>query len=228
MRFPLPLLTLEVKPLHLRMDNTCLLLQDVHAPFTDHRRGWLSKEASRKVVEREFDEYFSRLELVSGNFEKLLILFRELNLPVVFTCLGYYAPENPSSLQQAMGWDWDLRGGEGKFIDPMKPIDGEMVFSKPGWGSLSSSDFKAFLHNRNLTNVILCGTLFDFGIQHSAYELVDAGHSVLIVSDAVVSSTEAADAPVRGNLGHGMTKFRTTAEVCGLLEGLRHALQVVV
>lgn len=217
MRHPLSLLTKEVPPLGLRLDNTCILMQDIHAPFTDTCDGWLAREAHRLMVRREFDEYYEQITIALNNCRKLLELARGLKLPVTYTCLGYAPPAAPSFLQKSMGWIWDLTDDDGRFPAGLEPSNDEPVFPKAGWGSLASRDFQIYLHEHAVRNVILAGSLFDFGIRHTSYELADAGYHVLIVSDAVAALTNGADQPTRGNVAHGVTKLRTTAEIEALL-----------
>lgn len=228
MRHPLPLLTNEVMPISMRLDNTCLLLQDVHVPFTDSENGWIAREATKKVVQREFDEYFAKVDTVISNCHSLLKQARQLNLLTVFTCFGYTPPALPSPLQRAMGWVWNLTEDSGDFPTVIQPLASEAIFPKPGWSSLSSSAFQTYVAEQEISNFILVGSLLDFGIQHTSYALADAGLSTLIISDAVSSLTDASDAPTRGNLGHGMTKFRTTAETILLLERLKDEKTVLI
>ena len=110
MRHPLTLLTKEVPALDLTPDNTCLLLQDLHAPFADPEDGWLADRARNKVLSREFDEYFDTLNRVAPNITKLINVARELGLPVVYSCLGIDPPDAPSAFQTATGWLWNLDG----------------------------------------------------------------------------------------------------------------------
>src|SRR5690606_13302783 len=76
MRHPLTLLTREVRPLDLRVENTCLLMQDLHAPFADPVEGWFARRAREKVLLPEFRDYFETLALVAANLPRLLAAAR--------------------------------------------------------------------------------------------------------------------------------------------------------
>ncbi|UCH26834.1 MAG: isochorismatase family protein [Trueperaceae bacterium] len=227
-RHPLTLLTKEVPALELTTADTCLLLQDLHAPFVDPKEGWLASKAKAKVLQREFDEYFETLRHIMPNVQKLLTEARRLGLTVVFSCFGYLPPEKPSPLQIATGWQWDLSGADGGFPAALEPLETERVFSKPGWGALGNPRFETFLQDYGIANLLVAGTMLDFGLRQTCYELADRGYHALVVADAVVALTAAAEEPARGNLAHGLTKFRTTAELLDLLERLRAEQAVVI
>lgn len=220
MRHPLTLLTREVRPLDLRVENTCLLMQDLHAPFADPVEGWLARRAREKVLLPEFRDYFEMLALVAANLPRLLAAARSLGIPVVYSCLGYRAPGSPSAFQEATGWTWDLAGPDGRIPAEWRPAHGEPVFTKPGWGALSGDGLAAYLQDRAIANVILVGTMLEFGIAQTCGELSDRGLGTLVVSDAVVPLTTTGGRFASGSLAHGLTKLRSTAELLGLLETL--------
>lgn len=217
MRHPLSLLTREVAPVALGLSQAALVLQDMHAPFADPRDGALAREARRRGVEREFDEYWGIVPDALANAARLLEAARSLGLAVHHVRWGHAPGEAPSDLQRAMGWTWAFAGGEAGVDERLTPRAGEGVYAKPGWGAWGSPGLRAALRDAQVATVVLCGLPFDFGIRHSAYEFADAGLRTLIASDATAALTAAAEAPTRGNLAHGTTKLRSTAEVLDLL-----------
>jgi nicotinamidase-related amidase len=219
-RHPLPLITREVPALRLTRDHACLLLQDLHAPFADAPQGHLARRAREKVLTREFDEYFDALELIGPNISRVLARARELGIAVVYSCLGYLPPAEPSALQKAMGWEWDLSGEDGRFPAAWQPREGEPLFAKPGWGALGSAGLEPYLRERGIDTVILVGTMFDFGLRQTAGELTDRGFGCLIVSDAIAALTQVGRTYIGGNVLHGMTKLRSTGELLQLLANL--------
>jgi nicotinamidase-related amidase len=220
-RHPLTLLTKEIPALDLTVSNACLLLQDLHAPFADPENGWLATRARDKVLSREFDEYFDTLEIIAPNIPKLLQSVRELDLLVVYSCLGYRPPDAPSEFQKATGWRWNLDGPDGDFPQEWQPRESEQVFSKPGWGALANDRFRQFLLDSDTRAVIVCGVPFDLGIRQTCIELGDLGVGTLVISDAVASITDAGQSFTRGNISQGLIKLRTTAETLDLLARLR-------
>lgn len=228
LRHPLPLLTREVPPLSLRPSQTWLLVQDMHAPFADLEHGALACQAKAKVVGREFDEFSDGMRLIGPNVAAVISAARESGLGVVFSCLGSERGGQPSAFQAATGWCWRLDGPDGTFAAAWRPREGEPVFAKPGWGALANPAFAAFLEEDGIRSLLVVGAMFDFGIRQTCYELMDRGIGALVVSDAVAPLTLAAQGHVAGNLAHGMTKLRSTAELLDLLAVMRRDGEVLV
>ena len=217
LRHPLTLVTKESRPITLTASNTCLLLQDLHAPFADPENGWLARRVKEKVLSREFDEYFDLLAIISQNIPRVLKAARGLGMPVVFSSLGH-DDNNVSDFQQATGWLWDLNGEDGSYPTAWEPGERELILPKLGWSALSNPDFSAYLEENNIANVAVMGAMLDFGISQTCLDLSDRGASSLIVSDAVAALTRASQEYASGNIAHGLIKLRTTSEVIGLLQ----------
>jgi nicotinamidase-related amidase len=229
-RHPLTLLTNEVRPLSIQPDNTVLLLQDVHAPFADPDNGYLARKARAKVLLREFDEYFDTLRIVSPNFPKLIAAARTQRIKLMFSILGHPAGDEPSAFQRATGWAWDLSSADGAFPTDWTPDPerGDAVFSKPGWSAFGNAAFADRLDALRVEQVILAGTMLEFGIVQTAYDLQDRGTGVLVVSDAVVALTYTGGRQAAGSMAHGLIKLRSTAETLDLLARLDDEAAVLV
>ena len=219
-RHPLPLLTKEVPRLALHRGQTIVLAQDLHAPFADWDAGWLATRARSKVLLREFDEYADALALMRPNWQQVLAAARVQRITVVYSCLGYQPPQPPSIFQTATNWLWDLSGPAGQFPLDLLPQPADAIYAKPGWSALGNSEFCTYLAAQQVANVILLGTMLEFGLRQTALALADQGIGVLIVSDGVVPLTQAGGKQAAGELGHGLTKLRTTGELLALLDRL--------
>lgn len=226
-RHPLPLLTRAVPPIRLSR-STCLVLQDLHAPFADPERGWLAIRARNKVLAREFDEYFDAVRMLPVTVPAILSAFRAHRMPVAFSCLGHRSGDAPSALESALGWCWDLDGPDGAFSSAWQPGPDEPVFERPGWGALGSGSLGDFLIASEIEAAVLVGTMFEFGIRQTATELADHGIGTLVVSDAVAPLTQAGGAYIAGNIAHGLTKLRTAGELIELMARLPAEESVLV
>ncbi len=226
-RHPLTLVTRETRPISLSAGRSCLLLQDVHAPFADPEHGWLARRAEQKVLTREFDEYFELLAIISENIPRVLGAARRVGIPVVFSGLGN-SEEGPSEFQRATGWLWDLQGPDGSYPEAWRPEGRELVLSKPGWSALSNPAFVSYLAESRLANVVVMGAMLEYGISQTCLELGDRGVASLVVSDGVAALTRAGQDYVSGNIAHGLIKLRTTGEVLGLLDVVEKRGAVVI
>ena len=152
---------------------------------------------------------------------------RRLGVPVVYSSLGY-VEDTVSGFQQATGWLWDLQGGDGSYLPAWEPGENELVLPKPGWSALSNPAFASYLARNSLINVVVMGTMLDFGISQTCLELSDRGIGSLVVSDAVAALTRASQDYVGANIAHGLIKLRTTGEVLGLLEAVENQGAVLI
>ena len=227
-RHPFTLVIKETLPLNLTRENTCLLLQDLHTPFTDVDDGWLINKVKRKVLMREFDDYFHLLNLIRPNIPRVLRAARRLGIRVAYSCLGYGTFEEPSLFQRATGLEWDLTSSLGRHPEEWRPLENERVFSKPGWSATANTNFTTFLARNNINNVIVMGSMLDFGIRQTCIDLSDRGIQSLIVSDAAFGLTDAAHIFTADAVAHGLVKFRTTGELLLLLKTLESKSSVLI
>lgn len=227
-RHPLTLVIKETLPLNLTRENTCLLLQDLHSPFMDDENGWLVNKVNQKVLMREFDDYFHLLRLIRPNIPRVLQTARRMGIRVAYSCLGYGRFESPSLFQRATGLEWDLTTPLGRHPEEWRPLDEEPVFSKPGWSALANTNFTTFLARNNINNVIVMGSMLDFGIRQTCLDLSDHGIQSLIVSDAAFGLTDAGHIFTADAVTHGLVKMRTTGELLLLLKTLEHKGSVLI
>jgi nicotinamidase-related amidase len=214
-RFPLTLLTGAVPPLTLSRAGTIALLQDAHAPFTDFTDGALAREAARRFVLREFDEYAQALPSAIARAAALLAAARAAGIRVHHVTWATAASEAPTPLSRALGWTW---APDDRFPEGLAPAAGDVRHLKGGWSALTSPTLRAAL--AGVETVILAGFPFDFGVRHSALALADAGIAVLLAEDATAPITAACGIHTRGMLAHGLTKLRSSAEITDLLARL--------
>ena len=227
-RHPLTLVIKETLPLNLTVDNTCLLLHDLHSPFTDADDGWLVNKVNQKVLMREFDDYFHLLNLIRPNIPRVLKAARNMNIPVAYSCLGHFDDEPPSLFQQATGLAWNLDGPLGSHPDEWQPGENEPVFSKPGWSACANPKFAAFLAENDVQNVIVMGAMLDFGVRQTCLDLSDHGIQSLIVGDAAFGLTDAGHIYTNDAVTHGLVKVRTTGELLLLLKPLQQNGSVLI
>ena len=227
-RHPFTLVIKETLPLTLTRENTCLLLQDLHSPFTDVDDGWLVNKVNQKVLMREFDDYFHLLDLIRPNIPRVLQTARRMGIRVAYSCLGYGRFESPSLFQRATGLEWDLTTPLGRHPEEWRPLEDEPVFSKPGWSATANTNFTTFLARNNIQNVIVVGAMLDFGIRQTCLDLSDMGIQSLIVGDAAWGLTDAGHIYTNDAVTHGMVKIRTTGELLLLLKTLEHKGSVLI
>jgi len=208
--------------------NTILLLQDLHAPFADVSNGLLIKKAKAKVIMREFEEYVELVNQMTPNIPLMLNACREIGIPVIYSCLGIKGKEKLPPLLDAFGWDWDLQGPLGKFDPDWKPMDKEPVFVRGGWSALTNIEFLGLLENAKIANVLVMGTLLEYGIRQTTVELGDMDISSLIISDGTAALTRFSQDFTSDSIAHGLIKLRSTGEVLDILDRCKRESSVLV
>ena len=227
-RHPLPLLTKETKPISISKTNTILLLQDLHAPFADVANGLLIKKAKTKVIMREFEEYVELVNQMTPNIPLMVNACREIGIPVIYSCLGIKGKEKLSPLLEAFGWEWDLEGALGKFDPKWEPIDKEPVFVRGGWSAITNIEFLDLLDNAKIANVLVMGTMLEYGIRQTTVELGDRGISSLIISDGTAALTRFSQDFTSDSIAHGLIKLRSTGETLDILDRCKRESSVLI
>ena len=99
---------------------------------------------------------------------------------------------------------------------------------KPGWSALANPKFAAFLDDNDIANVIIMGSMLDFGVRQTCLDLSDHGIQSLIVGDAAFGLTDAGHIYTNDAVTHGLVKTRTTGELLLLLKTLQQNGSVLI
>lgn len=82
-----------------------------------------------------------------------------------------------------------IRGEYGHdIIDELKPIVGEPIVDKPGYGAFHQTDLTQILASHNITQLLLCGVTTEVCVHSTLREAVDLGYNCVLVSDACGSA----------------------------------------
>lgn len=74
------------------------------------------------------------------------------------------------------------------FIDELKPLSGEPVVDKPGYGALHQTDLAQILQNRGIRDLILTGVTTEVCVHSTLREAVDHGYRCVLAADACGSA----------------------------------------
>ena len=133
----------------------------------------------------------------------LLDFYRENNSLVVHTREGHRAdmrdcPPVKLARSKQAGAEIGSNGPLGKLlirgeyghdiIDALKPIDGEHIVDKPGYGAFHQTDLAQILSSYHITQLLICGVTTEVCVQSTLREAVDRGYECVLVSDACGSA----------------------------------------
>lgn len=95
-----------------------------------------------------------------------------------------------------------VRGEQGHdFVDAVRPISGEEVIDKPGYGAFHRTRLAQVLAARDIEQLIVCGVTTEVCVHSTLREAVDQGFLCTTVSDATAASNPALQAPALAMIG---------------------------
>ncbi|MCL4386338.1 MAG: cysteine hydrolase [Actinobacteria bacterium] len=151
------------------------------------------------------DYYYNRCEnIVIPNLIKLINLFRESNMKVIYTRIASM-DENfsdaPSTSKKNLvdddnidieGKRWTLHfNDEASLIDErIKPKENDIVVLKTGSGAFCSSEMDLILRANNISRIIFTGGLTDACVSSTARQAWDRGYLCTVAEDACIASNK--------------------------------------
>ncbi len=82
-----------------------------------------------------------------------------------------------------------IRGEFGHdIIDELRPMMGEPVVDKPGYGAFYQTDLAQILFNHDIKQLYICGVTTEVCVHSTLRESVDRGYECVLVSDACGSA----------------------------------------
>lgn len=95
-----------------------------------------------------------------------------------------------------------VRGEQGHdFVDAVRPVSGEEVIDKPGYGAFHRTRLAQVLAARDIEQLIVCGVTTEVCVHSTLREAVDRGFVCTTVSDATAASHPALQVPALAMIG---------------------------
>jgi nicotinamidase-related amidase len=180
----------------------------------------------------------ARLAQPIAQIRQLLATAREAGMLVVHTREGHLpdlsdcSPEKMRRSMQAgapIGSTGPMgrllvRGEKGHdFIDELRPLAGEVVIDKPGYGAFYLTNLERVLLDHATRQLILCGVTTEVCVHSTLREAVDRGYACITVADGTAASDPALQAPALAMIGVEGGIFGRVAMTDQLLAALRDA-----
>lgn len=117
-----------------------------------------------------------------------------------------------------------VRGEKGHdFIEELRPLAGEVVIDKPGYGAFYLTDLEHVLLNHATRHLILCGVTTEVCVHSTLREAVDRGYACITVADGTAASDPALQAPSLAMIGVECGIFGRVATTDQLLAAMLDA-----
>jgi biuret amidohydrolase len=140
------------------------------------------------------------LRAIVPTCQRLLKLFRELNLPIIHTQEGHQSDLSDCPPAKRRG---NLKIGIGDLgpmgrvlisgepgndiIAELAPLENEIRLTKPGKGAFYATALDDLLHAGSVTHIVLAGVTTEVCVQTTMREANDRGYECLLVEDATAS-----------------------------------------
>ena len=144
-----------------------------------------------------------RLSGPIANIRRLLAAAREAGMMVLHTREGHLpdlsdCPPAKLARSRAAGAEIGSAGPLGRLlvrgehghdiIDELRPLPGEPVIDKPGYGAFHATALQQTLAARAIDTLVLCGVTTEVCVHSTLREAVDRGYHCLLVADGCAAS----------------------------------------
>jgi nicotinamidase-related amidase len=188
-------------PIDLDPSRTALIVVDMQRYFTQPSYPFtqvfdvLSPGVSAGYLERV-------REVVIPSIQKLLVCFRSLRSPVIFTAVGTEAGEGRDLPCWLRSFDelglailgtrvWPPVGDPSWQIDEaLAPQPGEVVLNKLSAGTFATTGLEQRLRHQGTESVVVTGVSSDVCVTTTAREAADRGFKTVMVSDACTTLSQ--------------------------------------
>jgi nicotinamidase-related amidase len=211
-----PLPDFDIKP-----GKTALLLIDMQKLVSSRLllQEALDAGLPEKEVRKALREYDQRIKNAVKNARRILQACRKKGYDIIHIKLGAQTsdPRHTAKINRKANFIVSMDAEKGKFLDEVKPAEGELVFPKTNGGAFTGTNLDFVLRNMDIEGIIVTGFLTDQCVLATAICGADIGYDVLLIEDACTGTTrENHDAVIR--LARDVfLKVKSTAELLRIL-----------
>jgi ureidoacrylate peracid hydrolase len=183
-----PLPDFDVKP-----GKTALLLIDMQKLVSSRLllQEALDAGLPEKEVRKALREYDQRIKNAVKNARRILQTCRKKGYDVIHIKLGAQTsdPRHTAKINRKANFIVSMDAEKGKFLDEVKPAEGELVFPKTNGGAFTGTNMDFVLRNMDIENIIVTGFLTDQCVLATAICGAVIGYDVLLIEDACTGTT---------------------------------------
>jgi nicotinamidase-related amidase len=183
-----PLPDFDIKP-----GKTALLLIDMQKLVSS--KPLLQEALDAGLPEREvrkaLREYDQRIKNAVKNARRTLQACREKGYDIIHIKLGAQTsdPRHTAKINRKANFIVSMDAEKGKFLNEVKPAEGELVFPKTNGGAFTGTNLDFVLRNMDIESIIVTGFLTDQCVLATAICGADIGYDVLLIEDACTGTT---------------------------------------
>jgi ureidoacrylate peracid hydrolase len=202
------------------ISKSALIIVDMQNDFV-HPEGSIGRR-SRMQPEKKVDMAF--LCSPVGNIKKLSEAFRNAGRPVIYimhvvkadysdAAFPYWRNPRPKGTENIIECTWGSQ-----IIDELKPLPGEHVVIKKGFGGFSNTPLDTILRNLGVTTCVVTGVTTCVCVSTTVRGGVDHNYRMIIAGDATAEvQRDLHDAELR-ILARTFADLKTTDEIISMLK----------
>lgn len=215
-------------PIPLDPRRTALIVVDMQRNFT--QPSFPFTEVFNKLSPGASSGYLHRVrEVVIPSIQKLLVCFRDLGSPIVFTAIGTEVGEGRDLPYWLRAFEevglatlgthvWPpLDDPSWQIDEALKPQPGEPVLSKFSAGTFATTGLEQRLRNQGIESVVVTGVSSDVCVTTTAREAADRSFRTIMVSDGCTTLSEQMHQASLETFNIAFGWVRTAEEVVALL-----------
>ena len=174
------------------MTKSALIIIDMQRDFLD-AGGYAANAGMDITALRKPIPNIARLLSIAREKEMLIVHTREGHRPDMRDC-----PPAKLARSRNAGAEIGCMGPLGRLlirgefghdiIDELKPMMGEPVVDKPGYGAFYQTDLAQILCNNHIKQLYICGVTTEVCVHSTLREAVDRGYECVLVNDACGSA----------------------------------------
>ncbi len=174
------------------MQTSALIVIDMQRDFLDVG-GYAATAGLDVSVLRKPIPFIADLLGVARKNNMLVVHTREGHRPDLSDCLPTKLARSRNACAQ-IGSAGPLgklliRGEYGHdIVDELKPIMGEPIVDKPGYGAFHQTDLAQILNNHDIKHLYICGVTTEVCVHSTLREAIDRGYDCVLLSDACGSA----------------------------------------
>ena len=171
--------------------------------------------------------YFPRVSnLVIPNIRKLLTVFRQNEMQIVYLTLGSEHPDGMDMAPLIKHRQAQRRAQEGvtttfikgtlehAVIEELKPEGNDLVINKTSYGAFNSTGVDSILRHLRVESLVITGVGTDICVETTARDAADRGYNCVLVEDACATFDQ---------ISHEAT-LRTFAKVFGMVKSTEQVI----
>ncbi|MDB5077116.1 MAG: isochorismatase hydrolase [Chloroflexi bacterium] len=176
----------------LHAGHTALLVVDMQ--YLDaHRDYGMGRNAKEQGLEEELEQYFQAVDAIVPRIAQLIDMSRSAGVPVIHCRIASSVADGSDLSRQHHDLHIFAAPGsrEADFLDELRPLPGEIVFSKTCGGVFAGTNINTVLHNLGIDTLIVTGVVTNGCVENAVRAASDLSYRTILVDDACAAQTQA-------------------------------------